>query len=369
MNRVNEPSSPRVERAQRLERAEPGPDGVGALVGPARPPAAGGPEQLAQALHLALALAGAEAGAVVVCRPDGGTQVVAAEGLGPAQLARVRQLGSALERDVTPPPTARADAPPGPTDEALVITAERALPAGVSRAAGEAKSEFLAMMSHELRTPLNAIVGYTGLLADEVVGPINDTQRAQLRRVQDRARYLLGLIEEILTLSRAELGPQRLQLERLDPAGPLHEVVAVLAPSARRKGLALEAVIEASLEPALLDAGKVRQVLAHLLTNAVKFTERGGVVASVRSAVENGRPAIVYAVSDTGIGIAPADLDRIFEPFWQAERAHARRAAGTGLGLNVTRRLADLLGGDVRVSSTPGQGSTFELVLPMVEEG
>jgi len=370
-----------VQRGELVERHDPGPAEV--QTSPAGgAPAGGAPNRLAEALHTALALAGADAGAVVVCRPDGRTHVAATEGLGPAELARVRQLGSALERDVTPPPTLRADAAPAPAARERVPehapervpepalagarppAPDRALPSAEARAAGEAKSEFLAMMSHELRTPLNAIVGYTGLLADEVVGPINATQRTQLHRVQDQARHLLGLIEEILTLSRAEAGPQRLQLELVDPATLLHDVVAVLAPSARRKGLALEAVVEAPVEPASLDAAKVRQVLAHLLTNAVKFTHRGGVVASVRQASVGDRPAVAFAVRDTGVGIAPEDLDHIFEPFWQAERTHARRAAGTGLGLNVTRRLADLLGGEVRVASTLGQGSTFEFVLP-----
>ena len=373
-----------VQRVELVESDDPGPAGVQTSPAGGAPAGGAAPSQLAAALHTALALAGADAGAVVVCRPDGRAHVAATEGLGPAELARVRQLGSVLEREVTPPPTVRADAPPAPDDHApdhapdlapdlapeparaadRPTAADRALPSAEARAAGEAKSEFLAMMSHELRTPLNAIVGYTGLLADEVVGPINPTQRTQLHRVQDQARHLLSLIEEILTLSRAEAGPQGLQLEVVDPAALLHDVVAVLAPSARRKGLALEAVVETPMGPASLDAAKVRQVLAHLLTNAVKFTHRGGVVASVRQATVGDRPVLAFAVRDTGVGIAPEDLDHIFEPFWQAERTHARRAAGTGLGLNVTRRLADLLGGEVRVASTLGQGSTFEFVLP-----
>jgi signal transduction histidine kinase len=241
---------------------------------------------------------------------------------------------------------------------------ERVQLTAAAHAASEAKSDFLAMMSHELRTPLNAIMGYTGLIADEVVGPVNDTQRMQLRRVQEQARHLLTLVEEVLTLSRAESGAERLRVEPVDPAALLHDVVQVLAPAAARKGLALEARtapgVPATVE---VDADKVRQVLAHLLTNAVKFTDAGGIVAEVRP--EQDGTTLVFAVTDTGVGIAPADIRRIWEPFWQAERTHARRLAGTGLGLNVTRRLAAVLGAEIRVESAPGRGSTFSLAVPV----
>ncbi len=241
---------------------------------------------------------------------------------------------------------------------------ERVQLTAAAHAASAAKSDFLAMMSHELRTPLNAIMGYTGLIADEVVGPVNDTQRAQLRRVQEQARHLLTLVEEVLTLTSAEAGAERLRIEPVDPAAMLHDVVKALAPTAARKQLTLEARTAPDVPRTVgVDADKVRQVLAHLLTNAVKFTDAGGVVAEVRA--ERDATTLVFAVTDTGVGIAPADMRRIFEPFWQAERAHARRLAGTGLGLNVTRRLAEVLGGEIRVESAPGEGSTFSLVVPV----
>ncbi|HEX5581441.1 MAG TPA: GAF domain-containing sensor histidine kinase [Gemmatimonadaceae bacterium] len=236
-----------------------------------------------------------------------------------------------------------------------------------ARAASQAKSDFLAMMSHELRTPLNAIMGYTGLIADEVVGPLNLTQRDQLHRVQEHARHLLTLIEEILTLSRAEVGRDELRLTLVDPVRLLREVADVLAPSAARKELSFD--VEVVGEPGMFrtDADKVRQVLAHLLTNAIKFTAEGSVTARVEEVEENGHRTLVYAVRDTGVGIAPDHLMRIFEPFWQADQARTRRFPGTGLGLNVTRRLADLLGGEVSVTSTPGEGSEFVFRVPVRE--
>lgn len=245
---------------------------------------------------------------------------------------------------------------------------DRAQLGEAARAAAEAKSAFLAMMSHELRTPLNAIMGYTGLLADEVVGPLNDTQREQLQRVQSQARHLLGLIEELLSLTRAEGGPGDLQFERVIPATLVEEVLPLLAPTARRKGLRLEWHAPAPLAPLVTDADKVRQVLAHLLSNAVKFTAAGLVEAEVREIGEAGHRAVEFIVRDTGPGIPAVDMERIFEPFWQGARSHAHRASGTGLGLHVARRIARLLGGDILVDSHPGEGSTFTLRLPARDE-
>lgn len=244
---------------------------------------------------------------------------------------------------------------------------ERAQLSEAGRAAAEAKSAFLAMMSHELRTPLNAIMGYTGLLADEVVGPLNETQREQLYRVQDQARHLLSLIEELLSLTRAEGGPGELQFERVAPAALVEEALTLLEPMARRKGLTIEWHASPVTIPLVTDAEKVRQVLAHLLSNAVKFTTVGLVQIETREVGEGAHRAVEFIVRDTGPGIPAVDIDRIFEPFWQGARTHSQRAAGTGLGLHVARRIARLLGGDILVDSHLGDGSTFTLRLPASE--
>ena len=253
---------------------------------------------------------------------------------------------------------------------------DRAQLSAAALAAGEAKASFLAMMSHELRTPLNAIMGYTGLLADEVVGPINETQRDHLHRVQGQAHHLLTLIEELLSLSRAEARPGELQFERVAPDALLRDLVPVLAPAAARKGLRLDWRVTTPLEPVITDPDMIRQVLTHLLSNAIKFTERGGVDTEVRQRrLTPERPSsptsarvLEFVVRDSGVGIPAVDHARLFEPFWQAERVHARRAPGTGLGLHVARRIARLLGGDILVESEVGEGSAFTLRLPLRDE-
>ncbi len=241
---------------------------------------------------------------------------------------------------------------------------DRAQLGEAARAAAEAKSAFLAMMSHELRTPLNAIMGYTGLLADEVVGPLNETQREQLFRVQDQARHLLSLIEELLSLTRAEGGPGELQFERVAPAALVEEALSLLSPMAHRKGLKLEWHAPVDTAPLVTDPEKVRQVLAHLLSNAIKFTTAGLVQIEMREVGEGAHRAVEFIVRDTGTGIPAIDMERIFEPFWQGARTHSQRASGTGLGLHVARRIARLLGGDILVDSHLGEGSTFILRLP-----
>ncbi|MFN2566366.1 MAG: PAS domain S-box protein [Gemmatimonadaceae bacterium] len=240
--------------------------------------------------------------------------------------------------------------------------------ADAARAAAEeasrAKSDFLATMSHELRTPLNAIIGYESLLADGVTGPVSDAQRRQLDRIGASAHHLLMLIDEVLTLSRADAGKESLHLERVDVARILDEAATIIEPLAKQKQLDFQVVGPAAPVIMATDSGKVRQAILNLLSNAVKFTGRGSV--SLRASAAD--DAVTFEVRDTGIGIAAEHLERIFEPFWQVEASTTRTAPGTGLGLAVTRRLAHLLGGEVTVQSAVGEGSTFTLRLPRAHE-
>jgi signal transduction histidine kinase len=242
-------------------------------------------------------------------------------------------------------------------------TAALAREAAARRAAegaSRAKSDFLAVMSHELRTPLNAIIGYEALLSDGITGPVTDAQRQQLARIRAGATHLVSLIDEILTLSRIEAGRERVHVESVDVAQAVDEAAALTAPQAREKGLAF--VVRPPADPIVIrtDAAKLRQVLLNVLANAVKFTERGEVALTA----ERDGAWIAFRVRDTGIGIDAEHLERIFDPFWQVEQPTTRRSTGTGLGLDVSRRLARLLGGDLTVESAVGEGSTFTLRLP-----
>jgi signal transduction histidine kinase len=231
--------------------------------------------------------------------------------------------------------------------------------------ANRAKSEFMASMSHELRTPLNAILGYTSLLADGITGPVIPAQQEQLLRIRASATHLLGLIDEVLSFSRLEAGREQLSMHDVDVRAVFDEATSLVRPMAAAKKLPLVIELPADSDGALhleTDVLKLRQILVNLLTNAVKFTDHGAV--SLSAAADGDE--IVFRVRDSGIGIPPAHLERVFEPFWQVEQAASRRVGGTGLGLSVTRRLARLLGGEVTVESTPGQGSTFTIRLPRV---
>ena len=228
-----------------------------------------------------------------------------------------------------------------------------------AESASHAKSDFLAVMSHELRTPLNAIIGYASLLADGVTGPLSDAQAVQLGRVKASATHLLALIEQILSLSRIEARQEDVRLEPIDARTLVVEAAELVEPLIASKGLTLD--VDAPADACRLDTDvtKVRQILLNLLTNAAKFTDHGTIGCRVSA-----EPAIVvFEVGDTGRGIPPDDLARVFEPFWQGDAGRAR-PEGAGLGLSVSRRLARLLGGDITVRSTPGRGSTFTLSLP-----
>ena len=226
--------------------------------------------------------------------------------------------------------------------------------------ANAAKARFLAVMSHELRTPLTAVIGYTELLADEIVGPLSEEQKDPLARIKASGIHLLTLIEEILAFARIEAGQEMIRAEEVDLVAVAHEALSVVEPLMRRKSLT--AVVTAPPEPPSVrsDPGKVRQVLLNLLANAIKFTEAGEIAIEIGRENEH----VVLTVRDTGIGIPPEHLERIFEAFWQVEQTTTRKVGGTGLGLSVARQLARLLGGDLTVESVVGRGSTFRLLLP-----
>ncbi len=227
-------------------------------------------------------------------------------------------------------------------------------------AANDAKTNFLATMSHELRTPLTAIIGYDELLAEGITGPVTDEQKQQLDRIRVSAMQLLSLIDEILLYARVDAGSEAVRFEAVVAKGAVDDAVAFVAPIASERGLRLRTE---PIDPALMlrtDTGKLRQMLVNLLSNAVKFTTRGDIVVSafLRDDI------VVFEVRDTGIGIDREDLEHVFDPFWQVEQTATRTIGGSGLGLSVTRRLAELLGGNVTVRSEPYVGSTFRIELP-----
>jgi PAS domain S-box-containing protein len=227
--------------------------------------------------------------------------------------------------------------------------------------ADRAKADFLAVISHELRTPLNAIMGYSDLLDAEISGDLTDKQRRQIGRIRASARHLLQLIEEILAFARIQSGGDELRLELADATEIMNEAAAVAEPMARAKGLEFSVEIDGGPVTLETDAGKARQVLVNLLANAVKFTDSGAVTLRMRRSSHH----VIFEVADTGVGIAPSQIGRIYDPFWQAEHPNTRKAGGTGLGLSVSRRYARLLHGALDVRSEPGRGATFIFTLPL----
>lgn len=224
------------------------------------------------------------------------------------------------------------------------------------------KTDFLAVMSHELRTPLTAIMGYEELLSDGITGPVTELQRQQLGRINASARHLLGLIDEILTFARVDIGRERVRWESISVNQTLTDAAGLIESMAAAKKLKYTIELLSEDQSIQTDGTKLRQMLVNLLSNAVKFTDRGEV--RLTTSVRDGMLEI--RVSDTGVGIDSANIEDVFEPFWQLEQNATRKSGGTGLGLSVTRKLARLLGGDVSVASRLGAGTTFLLTLPMV---
>ena len=228
-------------------------------------------------------------------------------------------------------------------------------------AANATKSLFLASMSHELRTPLNSVIGFSGILGQGLSGPLTEEQAKQVEMINRSGRHLLGLIDNILDLSKVEAGGVVLDIETFDLVGVVQEVVDSVRPMAFEKGL--DVVLETTDEAIEIetDCGKVRQILLNLAANAVKFTDEGTVRISVHSSSLGG---IRVLVIDTGHGIPRKALKSIFEPFVQVDIPGTAKAKGTGLGLALSREYAHLLGGEVTVRSQEGVGSTFTLTLP-----
>jgi protein-histidine pros-kinase len=227
--------------------------------------------------------------------------------------------------------------------------------------ATSAKDRFLASMSHELRTPLNAILGFTGTLLMGLPGPLNEEQEGQLRTVRDSARHRLAVLNDLLDLAKLEAGTVDVEFEAVDCRAVLEEVAADLRPRAEAKGLTL--AVEGPEEPvvARADRATLSRVLSELAGNAVKFTDEGGVRLVIGQRREGDHRIVTFDVVDTGAGIDDAGLARLFDAFQPA--AGGPSAETTGLGLHISRRRVELLGGTLRCSSVPGRGSTFTVEL------
>jgi signal transduction histidine kinase len=229
--------------------------------------------------------------------------------------------------------------------------------------ANVAKTQFLATMSHELRTPLNAIIGYGEILIENADERGDPQDRADLERIHAAAHRLLAMINDVLDLSKIEAGAAELTLDHLELDALVKDIVDTMRPAVTANNNQL--VVESeSLGTAETDGFKLSQCLLNLMSNAAKFTHDGQVKLRARREQEAGADWLVFDVLDTGIGIAPDALTRLFQPFVQADASTTRAFGGTGLGLAITRRLARMLGGDVAVQSAAAQGSAFTLRVP-----
>jgi signal transduction histidine kinase len=227
--------------------------------------------------------------------------------------------------------------------------------------ASKHKSQFLANMSHELRTPLNAILGYTELILDSIYGEPSEKMRTVLERLQANGKHLLGLINDVLDLSKIEAGQLTLSLEDYSMSDVVHGVVSAVEPLAAEKRLTFKAEVAPDLPIGRGDGRRLSQVLLNLVGNAIKFTDKGEV--AIRAAAANG--AFTVAVCDTGPGIPAVDQAKIFEEFQQADSSITRKKGGTGLGLSIAKRIIEMHGGRIWVESEPGKGSTFYFALPV----
>jgi signal transduction histidine kinase len=263
-----------------------------------------------------------------------------------AQAARMNRMSGELRRLVE--------------EQEQTATALRQLNAELEQAS-RAKSEFLASMSHELRTPMNAILGFTEMLRDGLYGEVPRELEEPLTDIHTNGRHLLGLINDVLDLSKIEAGRMELTLEEYAVQDVVDSVRVSLRSLAFERGLEFTVDVPPDLPIAYGDGKRIRQCLLNLVGNALKFTRQG----RVEIGVEREGDQLVYRVSDTGIGIAKDELERVFDEFRQTEAGAASAAGGTGLGLSITKRFIEMHGGRIWVQSEPGEGSTFWFSIPL----
>jgi signal transduction histidine kinase len=245
-----------------------------------------------------------------------------------------------------------------------------------AEAASEAKSSFLANMSHELRTPLSAIIGYSELLLEDIESLTVPELKADLQKIRTSGQHLLTLINDILDLSKIEAGKMKLDISNFDVTLVIDEIISTIEPLITKNHNILEINKPPEIGSMQADIGKLRQCLLNLLSNAAKFTENGRITLTVTiesPSVQTDGAAhpddwIVFTVTDSGIGIAPEQLDKLFQPFTQADNTTSRKYGGTGLGLVISRHFCQMMGGDITATSLgiPGQGTTFTMRLPLI---
>lgn len=239
----------------------------------------------------------------------------------------------------------------------------------VAEMANRAKSAFLANMSHELRTPLNAIIGYSELLIDELYYSEYTELSIDAKRILISASHLLEVISDILDISKIEADKMNIQLETFDITILIDEIVATITPFIKRKDSQLTVHIAEQLGQLNTDFTKIRQILLNLLNNAVKFTEQGEITFAIKlETTEDGKVWIAFSITDQGIGMTQAQIERLFQPFTQIDSSATRKFGGTGLGLAISKAFAEMLGGYISVSSELHKGSTFTVYLPFIQQ-
>ena len=233
-----------------------------------------------------------------------------------------------------------------------------------AQSADRLKSAFLATMSHELRTPLNSIIGFTGILIQGKPGPLNDEQKKQLGMVQNSARHLLSLINDVLDISKIEAGQLKINLQQFNLPEVINKVVETNKPFADRKNLKIVVSIDENIKDITSDILRVQQILLNLINNAIKFTETGTIAIICRKEDKH----VKIQISDTGIGIENEKIEQLFRPFTQIDTGLTRKKEGTGLGLSICKKLTEMLNGKIEVESKPGAGSTFTVIFPTINQ-